>query len=195
MTESSKIVQSKDINGQNRLFGGRLMGFIYMDPGNSLPGFIMKQKQIVYYGVNKNLPEKKYAFASFHEAFHGICGHLSLAEFHEAFHGICGHLSLADFTRQGAHADTFENHKVLALTEREANIGAADTLIETDLFLEMSGYDSEDVKAYTNDAYCGTQRYRGRCLSCIAHFSNELLRRFPEVIRYTFWLKFADNMV
>ena len=155
------------------------MGFIYIDPGTSLPGFIMKQKQIVYYGVNKNLPEKKYAFASFHEAFHGICGHLSLA----------------DFTRQGAHADTFENHKVLALTEREANIGAADTLIETDLFLEMSGYDSEDVKAYTNDAYCGTQRYRGRCLSCIAHFSNELLRRFPEVIRYTFWLKFANNMV
>ena len=40
------------------------MGFIYMDPGISLPGFIMKQKQIVYYGVNKNLPEKKYAFAS-----------------------------------------------------------------------------------------------------------------------------------
>ena len=25
-TESSKIVQSKDINGRNRLFGGRLMG-------------------------------------------------------------------------------------------------------------------------------------------------------------------------
>ena len=108
------------------------MGFIYMDPGTSLPGFIMKQKQIVYYGVNKNLPEKKYAFASFHEAFHGICGHLSLA----------------DFTKQGAHADTFENHRVLAWTEREANIGAADTLIETELFLEMSGYDSEDVKAY-----------------------------------------------
>ena len=28
MTESSKIVQSKDINGQNRLFGGRLMEWI-----------------------------------------------------------------------------------------------------------------------------------------------------------------------
>ena len=108
------------------------MGFIYMDPGTSLPGFIMKQKQIVYYGVNKNLPEKRYTFASFHEAFHGICGHLSLA----------------DFTKQGAHADTFENHRLLAWTEREANIGAADTLIETELFLEMSGYDSEDVKAY-----------------------------------------------
>ena len=109
------------------------MGFIYMDPGESLPGFIMKQKQIVYYGVNKKLPEKKYAFASFHEAFHGICGHLNLA----------------DFVRQGAHADTFENHRMLAWTEREANIGAADTLIETERFLEMSGYDSEDVKAYT----------------------------------------------
>ena len=108
------------------------MGFIYMDPGESLPGFIMKQKQIVYYGVNKKLPEKKYAFASFHEAFHGICGHLNLA----------------DFVRQGAHADTFENHRMLAWTEREANIGAADTLIETERFLEMSGYDSEDVKAF-----------------------------------------------
>ena len=28
ITESSKIVQSKDINGQNRLFGGRLMEWI-----------------------------------------------------------------------------------------------------------------------------------------------------------------------
>ena len=28
LTESSKIVQSKDINGQNRLFGGRLMEWI-----------------------------------------------------------------------------------------------------------------------------------------------------------------------
>ncbi len=28
VTESSKIVQSKDINGQNRLFGGRLMEWI-----------------------------------------------------------------------------------------------------------------------------------------------------------------------
>ena len=37
---------------------------------------------------------------------------------------------------------------MLAWTEREANIGAADTLIDTEAFLEMSGYESEDVRAY-----------------------------------------------
>jgi len=57
-------------------------------------------------------------------------------------------LNISEFIRQGAHTDTFENHRMLAWTEREANIGAADTLIDTEAFLEMSGYESEDVRAY-----------------------------------------------
>ena len=57
-------------------------------------------------------------------------------------------MNISEFIRQGAHTDTFENHRMLAWTEREANIGAADTLIDTEAFLEMSGYESEDVRAY-----------------------------------------------
>ena len=64
-------------------------------------------------------------------------------------------MNISEFIRQGAHTDTFENHRMLAWTEREANIGAADTLIDTEAFLEMSGYESEEylqkVATYINN--------------------------------------------
>lgn len=108
------------------------MGFIYMDPGGSLPGFIARRKGIIYYGVNKKFGKQKYTFGSFHEAFHGICGHLSLP----------------GFLKEGAHADSFLNSRIVAATERDANIGAADALIDTETFLEMSGFYSADVRSY-----------------------------------------------
>ena len=109
------------------------MGFIYIAPGQNLSGFITKRKNTVYYGVNKKFSPQQYAFGSFHEAFHGICGHLNTP----------------DFLQNGAHADTFRIIHAVARTEREANIGAADTVIDTEPFLEMVGYDSADVQAYT----------------------------------------------
>lgn len=107
------------------------MGFIYMDPGESLPGFITRRKSTVYYGVNKNLSKQQYAFGSFHEAFHGICTYLDIP----------------GFLRDGANADSFQDRHMVAWTERDANIGAADVMIETDAFLEMVGHDSADVQA------------------------------------------------
>ena len=109
------------------------MGFIYIDPGQNLSGFIAKRKNTVYYGVNKKFTGQKYAFCSFHEAFHGLCGHLNTP----------------DFLLNGGHTETYQSTRHVARTEREANIGAADTVIDTDTFLEMTGYDSEDVRAYT----------------------------------------------
>ena len=108
------------------------MGFVYIDPGESLPGFITKRKNTVYYGVNKNLSKAKYAFGSFHEAFHGICTHLDIP----------------GFLQEGAHADSFQNRHMVAWTERDANIGAADAMIETETFLDMTGYDCVEVQTY-----------------------------------------------
>ena len=110
------------------------MGFIYIDPGENIPGFIMKRKNTVYYGVNSRLSAAQYAFGSFHEAFHSICNHLDLP----------------GFLQNGGHTDTFQNRHIVAHTERDANIGASDVLIETQPFLEMTGYDCEDVRAYLN---------------------------------------------
>ena len=110
------------------------MGFIYIDPGENIPGFIMKRKNTVYYGVNSRLSAAQYAFGSFHEAFHGICAHLDLP----------------GFLQNGGHTDTFPIRQIVAQTERDANIGASDVVIETKPFLEMTGYDCEDVKAYLN---------------------------------------------
>ena len=69
--------------------------------------------------------------------------------FHEAYHGLCGHLDTPDFLQNGGHYETYQSYGSVAKTEREANIGAADTVIDTETFLEMVGYDSEDVQAYT----------------------------------------------
>ncbi|MBQ7540932.1 MAG: ImmA/IrrE family metallo-endopeptidase [Clostridia bacterium] len=106
--------------------------FIYIDPGSHLPGFITKRKGTVYYGVNKSLSKQKYAFGSFHEAFHGICGHLNDP----------------DFLEDGGHMDSFADRYHIAKAERDANIGAADTLIDTSLFLELTGSDSREVQSY-----------------------------------------------
>lgn len=120
------------------------MGFIYMDPGESLSGFITRRKSTVYYGVNKNLSKQQYAFGSFHEAFHGICTHLDIP----------------GFLRDGAHADSFQDRHMVAWTERDANIGAADVMIETDAFLEMVGHDSADVQAYIKSVESFERRLR-----------------------------------
>ena len=108
------------------------LGYIYIDPGESLSGFITKRKNMIYYGVNRNMSPQQYAFGSFHEAFHGICGHLDLP----------------GFLGGGAHADTFQTTYTVAKTERDANIGAADVMIDTETFLEMVGYDSAEVRSY-----------------------------------------------
>ena len=108
------------------------MGFIYIDPGQNLSGFIAKRKNTVYYGVNKKFTGQKYAFCSFHEAFHGLCGHLDTP----------------DFLQNGGHSETYHSYGNVAKTERDANIGAADTVIDTETFLEMVGYESADVQAY-----------------------------------------------
>ena len=111
------------------------LGYVFMDPGNSVDGFIMKRKGTTYYGVSPSLTGRKYDFGVMHEGFHGICGHLDLPGF---------------VSEGGAHTDTgsFGNYKMVAGTERDANIGAADFIIDTQGILDMLGYDNADVAAY-----------------------------------------------
>lgn len=109
--------------------------FVYMDPGPYMDGFIAKRKSIKYYGVPKSLENKKRRFSTFHEGFHGICGHLDIPGF---------------LTDDGLHVDkgNFAGYKLVASTERDANIGAADQVIDTALILEMLGYDNKEVESY-----------------------------------------------
>ena len=115
-------------------------GLVPIDPGRTVDGFIAPRKNIVCYGVSKELKGKKYDFGVFHEGSHYWCRHLDLPGF---------------ITGIGAHTDELGsfglNRRIVAQTERDANIGAAHGLIETEPFLEMLGYDNEDVIAYRND--------------------------------------------
>ena len=145
------------------------MGYIYVDPGESLPGFITKRKNMIYYGVNRNMSPQQYAFGSFHEAFHGICGHLDLP----------------GFLGGGAHADNFQMTYSVAKTERDANIGAADVVIDTATFLEMVGYDSAEVRSYIRsvDSFEQAVRdYRSHYEAVVANGSPE--SRIRKMVAY-----------
>lgn len=114
-------------------------GLIPIDPGRTVDGFIALRKNIVCYGVSRALKGKKYDFGVFHEGSHYWCLHLDLPGF---------------AAKDGAHTDEIGSfslqHKMVARTELDANIGAAHAVIETEPFLEMLGYDNADVIAYRN---------------------------------------------
>lgn len=115
-------------------------GFVPINPGYSVDGFVARKKQILFYGVSRQLKNKKYDFGVFHEGSHYWCTHLDLPGF---------------LDKEGKHRDECGSfglqYKVVASTEKDANIGAAHAIIETEPFLEMMGYDNEDVKAYIRD--------------------------------------------
>ena len=116
------------------------LGYEFIAPGHRVRGFIMMPKGTVCYGVNRDLPGRMQEFGIFHEGFHGICGHILLPDF------LTGSLPL--------HVDRFESlsaQKVIASTELDANIGAADFVCDTQAVLEMLGYYREDVRSYRED--------------------------------------------
>ena len=107
----------------------------FTDPGRSLDGFIMRCKNHLYCGVNRGFSESKFNYGTMHEISHVVCDHLDTPGF---------------MVGKGLHADRgiFSSYKRVASSEREANIGAADFLIDTQTILEMIGYDSVDVSSY-----------------------------------------------
>ena len=111
------------------------MGYRFIDPGESVEGYLLRWKKSTYYGVRRSLTGKKRDFAIMHEATHGICRHLDLPGF---------------VTAAGAHLDrdSFGSYKLVAGTERDANIGSADFIIDTASILDMLGYEKADVAAY-----------------------------------------------
>lgn len=123
------------------------MGYVFMDPGSSIDGFIMKRKGTVYYGVNQGIKGIKYDFGVMHEGFHGLCRHYENPDF---------------LSSSGAHMDcgSFLGYKNVAVTERDANIGAADFVIDTQDTLDMIGYDNADVAAYRADVESFEQHVR-----------------------------------
>ena len=113
------------------------MGCVFIDPGVSIDGFVTRRKGIILYGVNQNITGKKCDFAVMHEGFHIVCGHLRLP----------GFLKGAALTHIDAFG-SFADYKWVASTERDADIGAADFICDTQDVLDMMGYDSADVAAF-----------------------------------------------
>lgn len=133
------------------------MNYRFMDPGYAVDGFITRYKGSKYYGVSDSLTGKKREFAIYHEGFHGICGHLD----------IPGFLSSNGFhTEDGNFAD----YKLVADTERDANIGAADQVIDTRSILDMLGYDNKDVAGYCKSV----QSFEQAMADYKSHFSTVL---------------------
>ena len=126
-----------DANSHNPRDVMEYMGFIPMAVIGGVPGFIAKRKNLLFYGINDNLKGIKNDFATFHEGFHYICGHLDMP----------------GFLSGGFHADTDSllGKRIISSTERDANIGAADQVIDTEEILDMLGYDNQDVIAYRKD--------------------------------------------
>ena len=115
-------------------------GCIFMDPCFSVDGFVTRRKGLTYYGVSRRFTGKKYDFGVMHEGFHIICRHIDLPGF------LTGSFP--------AHTDScgaFSTYKQVASTERDADIGAADFICDTQTILEMMGYDSADVAQYRRD--------------------------------------------
>lgn len=125
------------------------MGCVFMDPGGSVDGFVSRRKGTTYYGVNQNITGKKYDFGVMHEGFHILCRHLDIPGF---LNGAApSHVD---------NAGSFADYKMVASTERDANIGAADFIIDTQTILDMLGYDSADVAAYRNSVESFDQAVR-----------------------------------
>ena len=109
-----------------------------LDPGPSIGGFLAKRKSFYYYGVNSTFPAKKKQFGIAHEGTHFALDHIS----HPGF-----------MDNNGFHYDhvhSFSGYKVIVSTEKDANIGAADRICDTQVTLDMMGYDRTDVIAYRN---------------------------------------------
>ena len=125
------------------------MGCIFQNPGCSVDGFVTRVKTFIYYGVNPYLPGIKYDFGTMHEAFHVLCKHLDIPGFLKA--GIGSHIDLPG---------SFADYRMIATTERDANIGAADFIIKTKTILEMLGYHNADVEEYRAKAEAFEQAMR-----------------------------------
>ena len=124
------------------------MGCVFMDPGGSIDGFVTRRKGTTYYGVNQGISGRKYDFGVMHEGFHIVCGHLDLQGF---LQGNGAHMDLAG---------SFADYKLVASTERDADIGAADFICDTQTTLDMLGYDCADVAAYRDSVESFEQHQR-----------------------------------
>ena len=161
------------------------LGYLFVDPGPSIEGFITVRKQTICYGVNKGMRKKKYKFGVGHELYHGVCGHIQIP-------GFLSGKALSHVDGIGSMAD----YKLVASTEREANIGSADLICDTDTTLEMIGYDNgyylefrqnmadftqydRDLRKYLDLSRCNPEsdKYRRK----VNWYRSELERLYEEI--------------
>lgn len=111
------------------------LGAKEMSPGYSADGFVARRKSLLYYGVNEGFKGNKRKFAIMHEGYHIVCGHIFLP----------GFLSGGDVPTHLDLPGSMGQYKMVVSTERDSDIGAADSVCDTDATLEMIGYDNADV--------------------------------------------------
>lgn len=128
---------SKKINSRDPRDIADYLGIRIVDACGSLIAFVTIVKGLTFIAVNPRLGAKKYDFALSHEL-----GHV-----------VCKHLNAPGFLANGAHQETSLMDvplyaSTLCEQEKEANLIAADFMLDTPTVLDMVGYENKSVAQY-----------------------------------------------
>lgn len=116
------------------------LGFEIIMLSSNLVGYITKIKNQTLIGINRRLSPVKRRFVAWHEIGHGIAGHLKEYDFTNS---SSYHLDQILFAPEQQL-----NSKTISRYEREANLIAAEYCIDTQIILEMIGYNNAVIKQF-----------------------------------------------
>ena len=129
-------------------------------------GMITKIGRRYHIALNERQPAYQYTFAFWHELFHLLARHLEIAGF-------------ADSGGFHIDVDTFKSSfakRLVVYTEKIANLGAADQMLDTGDILLAIGYNVlEEYRASRKDYWNLLQRYQ-RISNALRHSSSAVLK-------------------
>lgn len=133
----------------------------------TINGMLTKHGHRYYIALNESQPVYQFIFAFWHELFHLLAGHLEIAGF-TTCNGI--HLDI----------DTFSNgymtRRLVAYTERIANLGAADRILDTGEILLSIGYTVlQEYRSSKKEYWNLLQRYQ-HIQNALRHSSSTVLK-------------------
>lgn len=128
---------SKKINSRDPRAIADYLDIPVVDACGSLIAFVTVEKGVTFIAVNPRLGPKKYDYA--------LC--------HELGHVVSKHLNAPSFLANGVHQETSLMSiplyaSTLCEQEKEANLIAADFMLDTQTVLDMVGYGNESVAHY-----------------------------------------------
>lgn len=128
---------SANINSRDPRAIAEHLGIRLVNACGSLIAFVTIVKGLTFIAVNPRLSAKKYDYALSHELGHVVCKHLNAPGF--LGNGVHQETSLMSIP---LYAST------LCEQEKEANLIAADFMLDTRTVLEMVGYENRSVAQY-----------------------------------------------